>query len=134
MTAEQIRLATLDYEPLGILSGYVCHNWPSTKAEVQKQLQPCWLFKDEIAIFDGIAMKGKRIIVPALLQDSAMKHINHMGIEKTRLLACNHIYWVNMNASIKETMRTASHALISSQHDLRIKQCHMNYLEDDGNL
>ena len=40
-------------------------------------------------------MKGRRI-VPAALQDTALKqlHLNHMGIEKTRLLTGESIYKV----------------------------------------
>ena len=40
MTAEEPRLPTLDDEHLGMLSEYVLHGWLSTKAEVQKELQP----------------------------------------------------------------------------------------------
>ena len=36
---EEIKLATLDDEHLGILSEYVLCIWPSTKVEVQKELQ-----------------------------------------------------------------------------------------------
>ena len=38
ITAEEIRLATLDYEHLSLLSDYVLYGWPSTKAEVEKEL------------------------------------------------------------------------------------------------
>ena len=54
------------------------------KFEIQKELQPYWSFRDEIAIIDRIAIKGRTKMIPALLQDKAIKHlhINHMGIEK----------------------------------------------------
>ena len=40
MTEEEIRTATLDDEFKGILTDLVLHSWPSTKAEVQKELHP----------------------------------------------------------------------------------------------
>ena len=48
-------------------------------------------------------MKGRRTIIPAVLQDKALQqlHMNEMEIEKTRLIACEYIYWVNMNTDIK---------------------------------
>ena len=48
-------------------------------------------------------MKGRRIVVLAYLQDRTIKklHLNHIGIEKTRLLVCESIYWVNMNVNIE---------------------------------
>ena len=61
--AEEIMLATLDDDHLGMLSKYVLYGWPSTKAAMQV-LQPYWSSRDETAIIDGIVMKGRRIIVP----------------------------------------------------------------------
>ena len=91
---------------LGMLSELALHCWPSKKAEVQKDLQPYWSFKDEIPIIDGIAVKGRRTIVPSALQGEALEQLqfNHMGIGITRLLAFESICWVNMNAYIVEAM------------------------------
>ena len=49
-------------------------------------------------------MRGKGIIIPASLHSTVLDnlHINHMGIEKTRLLACKSMYWINMNADIED--------------------------------
>ena len=69
---------------------------------MQKELQPYWSFRDDIAIVDGIAMK---ILVLSSLQSKAL----NTGIEKTRLMACESIYWVNMNAGIEETVKNFSH-------------------------
>ena len=58
-----------------------------------------------MAVKDGIAIK-ERVIIPTSLQDRTRKQlpINHMGIEKTRMLACNSIYSMKMNANIEEVM------------------------------
>ena len=58
------------------MSQYVLNSWPPAKVKVHKELQPYWSFRDEIAIFDGIAMKGRRISVPASLQDKAQKQLH----------------------------------------------------------
>ena len=62
-----------------------------------------------IAIKNDITMKGRRIIIPAALQDKALKqlHLKHVGIVKTGLLACESIYWINKNADIEETVKNA---------------------------
>ena len=52
MTAEEIRSVTTDDEHICRLSEYVLHSWLSITAEVQKDLQPYWSFRDEIAIID----------------------------------------------------------------------------------
>ena len=50
-----------------------------------------------------------------------------MGIEKTRLLECDSIYWFSMDSDIEGTAKTAPHALISSQHDLKTNNVTQNY-------
>ena len=56
---------------------------------------------------DGIAMKGKRIIIPFSLQNQILEqlHINDMSIEKTRLLVRDSVYWVDMKTDILNTVR-----------------------------
>ena len=50
------------------------HVWLSTKAEVQKELQPSCSFRDEIEFIYGFTMKGRiRILIPASLQDEVLK-------------------------------------------------------------
>ena len=53
----------------------------------------------ELAMIDGIAMKGKRIIILSLLQKQILQqlHSNHMGIEKMRFLAHESVYLININ-------------------------------------
>ena len=67
MTAEEIMYATIDDEHLSMLSKHVLHGWPSMRAEIQKDLQQCWSFRDETVILDGIKMIGKKIIIQASL-------------------------------------------------------------------
>ena len=47
-----------------------------------------------MAVIDGVILKGKHIVIPNTLQKQALEqlHINHMGKEKTKLLACKSIY------------------------------------------
>ena len=84
ITAEEIRLAILDGENLGMLLEHVLCGWSLTKAWVWKQLQPYWSLQEKIAIIDAITMKGKGKIVPASLQNKVLNQLplNHMGIEK----------------------------------------------------
>ena len=106
MTAEKIRSATTDDEHLSRLLKYVLHGWAPMRFDVQKGLQLYTSFRDGCVIIDIITKKGKRKI-PASLQEKAQYqvHINLMDIEKTRLLTCESIYWINMNAYINETVK-----------------------------
>ena len=92
--AEEIRHATLEDDKMGALSTCVIHGWPSTRTEVIKE-QPYLSFRDEVVVIDGIAIKGRiRKISPSLWKRVwDQLHVNHMGIGRTRLLACNSFYW-----------------------------------------
>ena len=56
-----------------------------------------------MVVMDGIILKGRQIIILKELQKQVMDqlHTNHMGIEKTRLLAYESIYWIGINTDIE---------------------------------
>ena len=64
------------------------------KGKVQMEFQPYWSLRDGSPIINGISIKCRRIILAASLQDKALKqlHLNHLGIEKKRLLVCLYMY------------------------------------------
>ena len=88
MTAEEIRETTLEDVHLSTLAELVLCGWSSINTTVQKELQTYWSFREETTVIHGILIKGRRIIVPTFLKDSAIKqlHINHVGIQKRRML------------------------------------------------
>ena len=90
-TVEELQMDIIDNEKVGILSNYILQDWPATKAKVQKEVQQYSSFRDEIAVIDGIAMKGTSIMIPTLLQKKVFDklYINHIAIEKMKLLVCD---------------------------------------------
>ena len=54
-------------------------------------------------VTDGVILKGRHIIIPDNLKQQVLKqlHTNHMGIEKTKLLAHESVFWHNINADIE---------------------------------
>ena len=71
-------------------------------------MQAYWLFRDEIAIIDRIAIKGRIIIIPASLKDKVIKqlNINHMDIEKTRMLVQESKCCSKMTAKTEEAIKS----------------------------
>ena len=72
-----------------------------------------------MAVIDGIIMKSRHVIIPEILKTQALDqlHINHMGIEKTKLLACESIYWVNIIDDIENFIKIVLHVLHFSRHN-----------------
>ena len=71
------------------LKHFIITGWPDSKDEVSKELKPYWSYRDELAVIDSVVLKGRCIIIPYSLKQQVLDqlHINHMGIEKTKLLA-----------------------------------------------
>ena len=66
-----------------------------------------WSYREELAVMDGIILKGKCIIIQNSLKEQVLNqlHTNHMGIEKTKLLAHECVYWPRINADIKKYIK-----------------------------
>ena len=79
-----------------------------------------------MAVIDMVILKGRHIVIPEALQRQAFEqlHINHMGINKTKLLAYESIYWTGMNNDIENHIKIALHVLIFSKQSQRNKIIH----------
>ena len=91
--AERQQASSLDNH-LQQLKGIIITCWPDSRDELHVDLQPYWSYRDELAVIDGIILKGKCIIIPSSLKEQVLSqlHTNHMGIEKTKLLAWECVY------------------------------------------
>ena len=54
MTAEEVRVALLDNDHIGIMSEHEFHSCPSAKPDVQKEMKPYWSCIVETATLGGI--------------------------------------------------------------------------------
>ena len=88
------------------LKHFIITGWPNSKDEISKELQSYWFYRDELAVIDGMVLKGRHIITNSLKQQVLNQlHINHMGIEKTKLLAHECVYWHSINTDIEKYIK-----------------------------
>ena len=77
-----------------------------------KDIQPYKRCMEEITRnkTKDVLMKGSRIIIPEILQDKATRlaHMGHQGIEKTKSLLREKIWYPNMNQKVKEIIEGCS--------------------------
>ena len=113
MSTWHIQQATVQDEHLQWLKCFIITGWPDTKDWLHQDIRSYWSFKDDLAVIDSVIMKGRCIIIPEALKQQAIDqlHVNHMGIEKTKLLACKSIYWVNVNNDIENYIKNCSTCL-----------------------
>ena len=93
---------------LKVLWRTVIDGWPDTIQELPASIRSFWPFRDEIGISNGVLFKGKQVIVPRTLQEDikSQLHQGHMGIERTRRLARETVYWVGINEDIEKLVKS----------------------------
>ena len=90
ISVAEIQQASSTDNHLQQLKGIIITGWPDSRDELHVDLLPYWSYRDKLAVIDGIILKGKHIIILNSLREQVLNqlHTNHMGIEKTKLLAC----------------------------------------------
>ena len=73
-----------------------------TEVTVQS-VQTYFGFREELAIVNGLIVKGHRVVIPSQLRDEALKllHSSHMGIVKTKDRARTSFFWPSINRDIE---------------------------------
>ena len=77
--------------------------WPDKVQDLPTDLRQYWSIRDELVIKSGIICKGQRVLIPTKLRSDMLNqlHERHQGIEKTRQLARESLYWPNINKDIE---------------------------------
>ena len=63
-------------EHLQCLKNIIITGWPSTKDKLHSDLRPYWSYRDDLAVIDGVVMKGRCIIIPAVLKQQVLDQLN----------------------------------------------------------
>ena len=84
---------------LNEIKNIVYTGWPDTIKELPTDIRPYWSFRDEFAMEAGVLFKIRHILIPQSMQNEILQqlHQGHQGVEKTRRLARDTVYWVNMS-------------------------------------
>ena len=130
----EIHQALAQNDHLQILMSFIISGWPDMKDKLCADQRPCWLYRGELAAIDGIILKGRHTVIPNSLKKQVLDqfHTNHMGIEKTKLLACESVYWSSINADIENYIKHCAMCLESQQTQPKEKSSTMIYHSDHG--
>lgn len=107
MSCETCRDDTLSKLPVQIQSG----KWSS-----DKEFKPFSAIRQELSVYEGVILRGNRILVPPSLRKKVLKlsHETHQGIVKTKQFLRSRFYWPGMDESV-ETMIKNCQACILNQ-------------------
>ena len=89
-------------------------------------LKAYWSYRDELAVIDGVILKDRCIIITTNLRCQILEllHTNHKGIEKTKLLACESVYWPSINADIDNFIKNCTTCLHFQQTQVKERIIH----------
>ena len=115
ISISQIQHTTAQEEHIQCLKNIIITGWPSTKDKLHSNLRLHWSYRDDLAVIDGVVMRGRQIVVPAELKQQVLDqfHLNHMGIKKTKLLMHELVYWVDINTDIEKHIKSCNTCLKS---------------------
>ena len=122
----EIQQASSQDAHLQQLKHFIIACCPDTKDKLHADLRVYWLYRDELAVIDGILLKGRHIVILNSLRQQVLNelHTNHMGVEKTKLLACESVYWSSINADIKSSIKHCATCLEFQQIQPKEKIIH----------
>ena len=72
---QRIREATAADETLTALGDTILTGWPDEKKCVPPLLMPYYQYRDELAVSDGIIMRGERVVIPLSMQKDMKRKI-----------------------------------------------------------
>ena len=108
MTIHQLQQVMSQDDHLQHFKYHIIQDWPKSRDQIPQDMRTYWMFQDDMALIDGIILKGWHIVIPEALQRQMLQqlHINHIGIEKkTKLLAHESMYWIGMNLDVKNYIK-----------------------------
>lgn len=105
---EVLRRETERDPTLRALIQVINEGWPDTIKELPQDLRPYWSFREQLGISAGVIFKGRQVIIPKPLQSDILSqlHTGHLGIEKTRRLSRESVYWQHINKDIDQLIKS----------------------------
>ena len=88
----------------------ILEGWPDEIKDCSVLVEKYWNYRDEITVWDGMVVKGTRIIIPSAMRDDLLEkiHVGHLGREKCKRRARGAVFWPCINKDIDEMVSKCS--------------------------
>ena len=103
LSLAKIKCITGEDPVLQTLKQYIHDGFPVNKADCAETICDYFNYREELAVVDGLIIKGWCILIPSDLHDEALKllHSSHVGVVKMKDQARTSFFWPNMNWDIE---------------------------------
>ena len=63
------------------LKGIIFNGWPTYRKQCPQELWDFWNFRCDLALEDGLALKGSRVVIPKAMRGQVLQaiHLGHQG-------------------------------------------------------
>ena len=84
MTIHKLQQATPQDEHPQHLKEHIIQGWPENRDQISQDMRTYWMFLDDMAVIDGLILKGRHTIITESLQRQILEqlHVNNVRIEK----------------------------------------------------
>ena len=72
----EIQQASTQDDHLQHLKSFIIAGWPNTKDELHADLKPYWMYRDYLAVIDGVILKVRHIIIPNSLRQQVLGQLH----------------------------------------------------------
>ena len=113
MSVPQLQQATAQDDHLQQLKGYIITGWPENTDQMLQDMRTYCTFQDDMVVINGIIMKGRCVVIPEALKNTGTRSTPGQphGNRKTKLEACESVYWVNINDDIEKHIKICTTCL-----------------------
>ena len=100
----EIQRETAADPTLQSLKQVILNEWPDRKEALPPELYPYYNVRDELTAQDGILFKGLKCLIPSSIRVKIRSRLHgaHTGIESCLRRARKTVYWLGLNADIRE--------------------------------
>ena len=101
---QKIRKETKTDPALSELMKLIQNGWPEHKNQLPDQTMAYWNYRYDLALLDGLVIRGNRIVIPQSLRSPYLKRLHrvHQGITKTLERSREKFFWPGMTEQIKQ--------------------------------
>ena len=121
----QFHTETIQDEELALLKHIDQTGWLDNICDLPREIQPYWIFCEEMTMEDGLLLKGTDIIIPQTLHKEMIQllHTGHLGLEKCLNRAKQSMCWLSLYDELKDLITNHTTCLkFSTQKPTLTKQ------------
>ena len=110
---KQFKVETGNDDTLQTLKSFIENGWPARRKDLPVHVRPYYNYRQELAVIDGVILKGDRIVVPSNLRNE-MKQLllsEHVGMVKTKGRARDTIFWPGITSDLEQLISSCEACL-----------------------